>query len=307
MSATDKSDLADAYAGERIFLIGNGPSLAETPLDALQDEYTMAMNRIDLIYDAVDWRPDFYVCTYNMAGLRSRSGIQTSIKVHDFIDSTHLFLHTDLSELVSTPATDVTYLNVNYLRNIKMENPMNIDTATIEDADRSWLDQYWSYDISDVVWDFHTMYVAAQLSLWMGFDEIYFVGTDLGYNDPVHMIINNSIDPMEFVGQKWNYFRVAYRKSKLLSAILNGFATKLLLYIRKIGRTDLFLGPDDEHFTSEYQGQAIFRNSNGELERSHVVIKRICESEGVRVRNATIGGELEVYPRVNLVSLLRQL
>jgi len=62
MSVTDESDLAGAFAGERLFLIGNEPSLADTPLDALQDEYLMAMNRIDLIYDAVDWRPDFYIC-----------------------------------------------------------------------------------------------------------------------------------------------------------------------------------------------------------------------------------------------------
>ena len=45
------SDLAGAYEGERLFLIGNGPSLEETPLEALESEYTMAMNRIDLIYE----------------------------------------------------------------------------------------------------------------------------------------------------------------------------------------------------------------------------------------------------------------
>ena len=53
--------LKDKYKGERIFVIGNGPSLNKTPLYLLQDEYTMCFNRINLMYERVNWKPDFYV------------------------------------------------------------------------------------------------------------------------------------------------------------------------------------------------------------------------------------------------------
>ena len=45
----------------RWFVLGNGPSLNDTPLDRLVDENTIAMNRIHLIYDKTEWRPSIYV------------------------------------------------------------------------------------------------------------------------------------------------------------------------------------------------------------------------------------------------------
>jgi hypothetical protein len=100
----------------------------------------MAMNKIDLIYDTVAWRPDFYVCAHRLKSLTSE--LRRSIQVHDDIDSTHSFLDADLRKLASTPAADVTYLNVNYMQDFRQENPMNTDTRTVRAADRSWLEQY---------------------------------------------------------------------------------------------------------------------------------------------------------------------
>ena len=37
--------------GKRVFLIGNGPSLNKTNLDLIKNEYSIAMNRISLIYE----------------------------------------------------------------------------------------------------------------------------------------------------------------------------------------------------------------------------------------------------------------
>jgi len=41
----------------RIFLVANGPSLAKTPLDMLIGEESWGLARIHLIYDQTDWRP----------------------------------------------------------------------------------------------------------------------------------------------------------------------------------------------------------------------------------------------------------
>lgn len=47
----------------RVFVIGNGPSLKRTPLDLLQGETCVAMNRIHLVYPRTTWRPTHYVKT----------------------------------------------------------------------------------------------------------------------------------------------------------------------------------------------------------------------------------------------------
>lgn len=52
--------LHNRFSGQRIFVIGNGPSLNKTPLHLLKNEYTYACNRIDLLFDRIDWRPSFY-------------------------------------------------------------------------------------------------------------------------------------------------------------------------------------------------------------------------------------------------------
>lgn len=52
--------MKDRYRGERIFVIGNRPSLNRTPLHLLEDEYTFGVNRICLLFDRISWRPTFY-------------------------------------------------------------------------------------------------------------------------------------------------------------------------------------------------------------------------------------------------------
>ena len=53
-------DLQGKYEGERIFVIGNGPSLSETPLDKIDSEYSFALNKVNLVYKSTEWRPHFY-------------------------------------------------------------------------------------------------------------------------------------------------------------------------------------------------------------------------------------------------------
>jgi hypothetical protein len=42
--------LKDAHRGERCFLIGNGPSLKQTDLSLLKNEFTIGTNRIYLAF-----------------------------------------------------------------------------------------------------------------------------------------------------------------------------------------------------------------------------------------------------------------
>lgn len=58
--------LKNRYSGERVFLIGNGPSLNKTPLYLLKDEFTMCFNRFNLLTERINWNPTFFVITDNL-------------------------------------------------------------------------------------------------------------------------------------------------------------------------------------------------------------------------------------------------
>jgi len=55
--------LKGKYAGQRCFLVGNGPSLKAEDLTKLHEygEITFAFNRVYNIFDQTPWRPTFYI------------------------------------------------------------------------------------------------------------------------------------------------------------------------------------------------------------------------------------------------------
>lgn len=54
--------LKNAFAGQRAFLVGNGPSLNETPLYLLKNENTMCFNRFYMLDERLSWNAKFYMC-----------------------------------------------------------------------------------------------------------------------------------------------------------------------------------------------------------------------------------------------------
>ena len=61
--AAKLGEVRDRHLGERVFLLGNGPSLNKLPLEKLADEYTFGVNRIGLLFDRVSWRPSYWTVT----------------------------------------------------------------------------------------------------------------------------------------------------------------------------------------------------------------------------------------------------
>lgn len=51
------------HSGETVVLVGNGPSLAKTNLDLIKKNKipSIAMNRINLIFNSTSWRPTYYL------------------------------------------------------------------------------------------------------------------------------------------------------------------------------------------------------------------------------------------------------
>ena len=59
-------ELAGLLKGRPLLIVGNGPSLNETPLDKFDEVYSIGMNKIDLIFGKTSWRPDIIVATNNL-------------------------------------------------------------------------------------------------------------------------------------------------------------------------------------------------------------------------------------------------
>lgn len=58
--------LRGKFAGKPILVVGNGPSLNQTPLDRFKGVPAIGMNKIDLLFDRFQWRPSLIVCVNNL-------------------------------------------------------------------------------------------------------------------------------------------------------------------------------------------------------------------------------------------------
>jgi hypothetical protein len=54
--------LKDRHRGKPMMIVGNGPSLNQTPLDDFAHVPSIGMNKIDMIYSRTTWRPELVVC-----------------------------------------------------------------------------------------------------------------------------------------------------------------------------------------------------------------------------------------------------
>ncbi len=60
------SRLKGSCRGRPLLVVGNGPSLNRTPLDAFAAVSSIGMNKIDLLFERTTWRPDLIVCVNNL-------------------------------------------------------------------------------------------------------------------------------------------------------------------------------------------------------------------------------------------------
>lgn len=76
-------DLRGACAGKPMLVVGNGPSLNDSPLDEFSSIPAIGMNKIDLLFSRVKWRPSMIVCINNLVIKQHwRSFVQSKIPVY---------------------------------------------------------------------------------------------------------------------------------------------------------------------------------------------------------------------------------
>ena len=222
--------LKDIYAGRRVFVIGNGPSLRDTDIRLLKGEITIGCNALFLLFGEMGFKPTFYTVEDTLVA-EDRAGTINRM------DGAIKIFPGDLAYCLK-PAKDTLYIN--FIRQY-----MGFPRFSAEFHKRV----YWGGTVT---------YLNLQLAYYLGAKEIYLVGLDHNYQPP------KKEDEQE------------------------RFTIKAQT-------------PDVNHFHPDYFGPGFrYHDPNvARMEAAYRKAKEFFDRHDVRVYNATKGGKLEVFPRVD--------
>ncbi len=149
------------YQGEPLLVVGTGGSLKDTPLEQIKMK-SFSMNRIGLLFDQTEWRPDFFFCiTYR---------VKKSLAYRE-----------DVYKVIRTGVPSFIGNRIN-LEIFGYDNIHYVDTLHIGKKFLEPKDEYWFHDISDNAVSVYSqsLFSVMQIAVYMGFNPIYLVGID-GY------------------------------------------------------------------------------------------------------------------------------
>lgn len=166
----------DIHKGERCFIIATGPSLSERDLNLLKNEITFGMNSLCKVFDKLKWETtyigfqDFEVFEKLQDSIldikKSKIFVGDNLKKRYKIDKKYIQYPLDLMDHV-----------------LSYKEPYNTKFS-----DDVYLRVYDGYTIA---------YSILQIAVYMGFSEIYLIGSDCNYSDEVskrNFININKID-----------------------------------------------------------------------------------------------------------------
>jgi len=175
-------DFKNRYLGQRVFIVGNGPSTTPEILDQIKSSgwATFGMNRIGMIFPRTSWRPKFYIGTTsaindpmhrpdNLAGIRSS-------EIAFCCDGYKIYLDEDIDD------------NVIYLYCSQLEDWLGKHKEANDD--------FWSDDIAKRLSKYGaTAFPAMQVAAYLGLNPIYLIGCDAGYKPPIDGVDPSHFDP----------------------------------------------------------------------------------------------------------------
>ena len=164
------------HKGERVFLIGNGPSLADTDLDLIANEKSIAMNRVSLLYKETSWRPTYYLfASDNINHPIWGDDWQESVNLAVSQKETKSFIWSEFADRVND------HPNIHYFDHVT-------EPEIAEEGS-------FSLNVSQFISKTGTtMNMALQLALYMGFSEIILLGCDMNWRSSK----SESVDPNHF-------------------------------------------------------------------------------------------------------------
>jgi len=237
--------LHGAYSGQRCFLMGNGPSLNKMNLDLLKYETVWGANRCNLLFDRIQWRPQFYTAVDKRVVPDNAQEINSLVKM---LPESHFFFPVDfrLDHILKSTG------NVYWYDEVMLN-------------DESLPNSMFSLNPSEFVYAVRTVTIAMlQLAVYLGFNPIYLIGCDTSYIVPHTVIYEN--ENSEFL----------------------------------ISTED-----DPNHFDSNYFGKGK-KWHDPHVDRmlfQYEQAKKVCDALNIQVINSTVGGNLEIFPRINFLEL----
>lgn len=242
--------LHNTHRGERIFLIGNGPSLNRHDLSKLDGEYTFGFNKIYLLYDRVSWRPTFYTA-------HDWRVTPDMVEEINQIEGSTLFVPERFRGLIR--GGDDVY-------HYACENRMPAGWNPVE--------QRFAFDPTRGVWlGGSVVVVGLQLAFYMGFDPIVLIGCDTNYE----------ISP---------------------TVKEQGLGSYGVTSSRNLLSTE---DDDSSHFDPRYFGKGS-RWHTPQIQGIRSGFRNCldaAESKGRTILDATAGGKLNVFERIEFDSLFR--
>ena len=223
----------------RVFVVGNGPSLNETPLELLRDEISWGVNRIHLIYPRTEWRPTHITFAEMTAG-----GAEWFPKIWESVKANpqaKRYARDDAWWWTDEMPDDVVRFNACTHHDLRHELPGEEFDKVPDDWHFPQICKFGG-----------SIPMTIQLAVQEGFDPVYLIGCDLGHK----------------AGSS-NHFDSNYGAS-------SGAADNLNIDARTAWKR---------------------RTANA---MAHALIARVSP---VPIYNATVGGTLEAYPRVEFESL----
>ncbi len=211
--------LKNKYNGERVFVIGNGPSLNKTPLYLLKNEYTVCFNRINLMFERNGWIPSFYMITDDLV-------------VRDMVEE----VNNDILPKVKYGFfPDLHPYNINFQRYIKKrDNVLWIKTDK----------PGFTIDLPNCGINNTVVNAGLQIMAYLGFKEIYLLGVDasIAFSDHKTKTDNqreltseaddpNHFDPRYFgKGRKYHYQPMyeIVEKFKVAKSFLENLGIKII-------------------------------------------------------------------------------
>jgi len=217
----------DVHKGKRTFIIGNGPSLKQTDLTKLKNEFTFGLNRVYLLFPELGFTTTYFVSINDLVIEQCADEIAT-LSMPKFV-AWHSNRH------FKTLPADMMFLYTTYT------GPK------------------FSRDMTGRVWEGATVTnVALQLAFYMGFQQVILIGVDHNFTS-------------------------------------KGDANK----------TVVSTGDDLNHFSANYFGKG-FRWQLPDLDTSEIGYQKARDAyrkAGREVLDATIGGKLTIFPKVDYNSL----
>jgi hypothetical protein len=218
--------MRNRHSGSRCFVIGNGPSLKQTDLAKLRNEYTFGLNRIYLLFPKLGFPTTYHVMVNKLVVTQFGNEVIQQVPGIKFIsyDARHWI----------TPDKNIIFL---YSRN----------------------GPHFYKDISKGIWQGATVtYVAMQIAFHLGFEKVILIGVDHSFST-------------------------------------QGEPHKTILSERN----------DTDHFDPQYFGKGV-RWQLPDLETSEIAYRlanQAFREENRQIVDATIGGKLDIFPKVDYETL----